>query len=85
MAMSAGAPSPEVPSGGVETAGRRTVSVLGSTGSIGCSTVQLLAANPARFQVRALVGGRNATLLAEQARLLRAELAVIAEDRKSVV
>jgi len=79
MAMSAGAPSPEVPSGGVETAGRRTVSVLGSTGSIGCSTVQLLAANPARFQVRALVGGRNATLLAEQARLLRAELAVIAE------
>jgi len=57
----------------------RTVSVLGSTGSVGVSTVDLLAANPARFRVRALVGGRNAALLAEQARLLHAELAVIAE------
>jgi 1-deoxy-D-xylulose-5-phosphate reductoisomerase len=57
----------------------RTISVLGSTGSVGNSTVDLLAMNPGRFQVRALVGGRNAVLLAEQARLLRAELAVIAE------
>ena len=57
----------------------RTVSVLGSTGSVGRSTVDLLAANPDRFRLRALVGGRNASLLAEQARLLRAELAVIAE------
>ncbi len=57
----------------------RTVSVLGSTGSVGTSTVDLLAANPARFRVRVLVGGRNATLLAQQARLLNAELAVIAE------
>ncbi len=59
--------------------GVRTVSVLGSTGSVGTSTVDLLAANPARFRVRVLVGGRNATLLAEQARLLHAELAVVAE------
>ena len=57
----------------------RTVSVLGSTGSVGCSTVDLLAANPERFQVHALVGGRNAALLAGQARQLRARLAVIAE------
>ncbi len=57
----------------------RTVSVLGSTGSVGSSTVDLLAANPDRFRVRALVGGRNFALLAAQARLLRAELAVIAE------
>ena len=57
----------------------RTVSVLGSTGSVGTSTVDLLAANPDRFRVRALVGGRNFALLAAQARLLRAELAVIAE------
>lgn len=57
----------------------RTISVLGSTGSVGTSTVDLLAMNPGRFHARALVGGRNAVLLAEQARLLRAELAVIAE------
>jgi 1-deoxy-D-xylulose-5-phosphate reductoisomerase len=59
-------------------AGRpRTVTVLGSTGSVGTQTIDLLAAAPERFRVRALVGGRNATLLAEQARLVRAEHAVI--------
>lgn len=52
------------------------VTVLGSTGSIGASTVDLLKANPERYRVRALVGGRNAALLAEQARALGAELAV---------
>jgi 1-deoxy-D-xylulose-5-phosphate reductoisomerase len=58
----------------------RTVTVLGSTGSVGTQTVELLAANPERFGVRALVGGRNAALLAEQARLLGAEWAVIGEE-----
>ena len=57
----------------------RTVSVLGSTGSVGKSTVDLLLANPERFRVHALVGGRNAVLLAEQALKLRAAVAVIAE------
>lgn len=56
-----------------------TVTVLGSTGSIGRSTVDLLAANPERFRVRALVGNRNAALLAEQARRLGAEHAVCAD------
>jgi len=62
------------------TAERRTVSVLGSTGSIGTSTVDLLLAHPDRFRVRAVAGGRNVALLAEQARKLGAELAVIADD-----
>jgi 1-deoxy-D-xylulose-5-phosphate reductoisomerase len=55
------------------------VTVLGSTGSVGTQTVDLLRAEPDRFRVRALVGGRNAALLAEQARLLRADVAVIAD------
>jgi len=55
----------------------KTVSVLGSTGSVGRQTVSLLAAHPERFRVRALVGGKNAALLAEQARLLGAERVVI--------
>ena len=58
----------------------RSVTVLGSTGSVGKSTVDLLAANPDRFTVRALVGGRNAKLLAEQARSLGAGVAVIADE-----
>lgn len=57
----------------------KTVSVLGSTGSVGRQTVSLLAENPDRFRVRALVGGRNAELLAEQARALRAERAVLGD------
>ena len=38
----------------------RTVTVLGSTGSVGTQTVDLLTGAPDRFQVRALVAGRNA-------------------------
>jgi 1-deoxy-D-xylulose-5-phosphate reductoisomerase len=56
------------------------VSVLGSTGSVGTSTVDLLLANPDRFRIRALAGGRNVKLLADQARSLGAELAVIADS-----
>ena len=57
----------------------KTVSVLGSTGSVGTQTIDLLAASPDQFRVRALVAGRNAALLAEQARQLGAELAVVAD------
>ena len=57
----------------------RTVSVLGSTGSIGCSTVDLLLSHREEFRVRCLVGGRNAALLAQQARALGAEHAVISD------
>ncbi len=57
----------------------KTVTVLGSTGSVGTQTVELLQANPDRYRVVALVAGRNARLLAEQARALRAERAVVAD------
>jgi 1-deoxy-D-xylulose-5-phosphate reductoisomerase len=57
----------------------KTVTILGSTGSVGRSTVDLLMAAPGRFRVLALVGNRNAALLAEQARALRAEVAVCAD------
>jgi 1-deoxy-D-xylulose-5-phosphate reductoisomerase len=57
----------------------RSVTILGSTGSVGTQTVDLLRAEPGRWRVRALVARRNAALLAEQARLLGAELAVLAD------
>jgi 1-deoxy-D-xylulose-5-phosphate reductoisomerase len=57
----------------------RSVTVLGSTGSVGRQTLELLAAEPNRFRVRALVANRNASLLAEQARTLRAEHAVVCD------
>lgn len=55
----------------------KSVSILGSTGSVGRQTVTLLASHRDRFRLRALVGGKNAALLAEQALALDAELAVI--------
>ncbi|MBV9757857.1 MAG: 1-deoxy-D-xylulose-5-phosphate reductoisomerase [Alphaproteobacteria bacterium] len=54
----------------------RTVTILGSTGSVGSQTIELLQDRDA-FRVRALVGGRNAALLAQQALALGAELAVV--------
>jgi 1-deoxy-D-xylulose-5-phosphate reductoisomerase len=57
----------------------RWVTVLGSTGSVGTQTVELLVAAPDRFRVRALVAGRNVARLAEQAVALRAELAVVSD------
>ncbi len=60
----------------VPATARRTISVLGSTGSVGTQTLSLLADRSA-FAVRALVAGRNAALLAEQARAYGAEIAVI--------
>jgi 1-deoxy-D-xylulose-5-phosphate reductoisomerase len=61
-----------------DTTGIRTVSILGSTGSIGTQTIDLLA-DRARYRVRALAGGRRAGLLAAQAIALHAERAVISD------
>lgn len=56
----------------------RSVTILGSTGSVGCSTIDLIKRNPADFAVEAITGGSNATLLAEQALLLRPRFVAIA-------
>lgn len=61
-------------------AASRSVSVLGSTGSIGKSTVSLLQGHRDKFTVKALTAHKNVQLLAEQARGLGAELAVIGDE-----
>ncbi len=60
----------------------RTVTVLGATGSVGCNTVDLLARNREIFRVVALTANSNVGLLAEQARLLEPQLAVIGDPDK---
>jgi 1-deoxy-D-xylulose-5-phosphate reductoisomerase len=47
------------------------VALLGSTGSIGRQTIEVLAAHPDMFRVVALAAGSNAALLSEQAARLR--------------
>jgi 1-deoxy-D-xylulose-5-phosphate reductoisomerase len=58
----------------------RRVTVLGSTGSVGVSTLDLFAQAGAEVEVAALVAGRNADALAEQALRWRPEIAVLAEE-----
>ena len=62
---------------------RRRVTVLGSTGSVGCSTLDLMdqieAAGGGAFEVVALTGGANIARLAEQARRWKPAVAVTAD------
>ena len=63
---------------------RRSVAVLGSTGSVGVSTLDLLAharaGGEAEVEVLALAAGRNVALLAEQALTWRPRLAVVSDE-----
>ncbi len=57
----------------------RRVSVLGSTGSVGRNTLDLLLRDPGHFEVESLTANRNVELLAHQARQTRAKCAVVAD------
>jgi 1-deoxy-D-xylulose-5-phosphate reductoisomerase len=67
------------PARAVDTASK-TVTILGSTGSVGRSTVDLIKGHPGKFRVQALTAYKNVDLLAQQARELGAKLAVIGDE-----
>ncbi len=58
----------------------RTVTILGATGSVGTSTLDLVERAPDRFRVRALTANRDVAALAAAAIRTGAELAVVADD-----
>lgn len=60
----------------------RSVTILGSTGSIGCNTIDLIERNHGDYAVEALTANENVDLLARQARALEAKLAVCADETK---
>jgi 1-deoxy-D-xylulose-5-phosphate reductoisomerase len=60
--------------------GVKIISVLGSTGSVGTQTLDIITENPENYRLRALIGGRNFALLAEQAKKFRPEITVISEE-----
>src|SRR4051794_31553591 len=60
--------------------GRRRVALLGSTGSIGRQTLDVLESNSDAFEVVALAAGSNATLLTEQAARFRPSAVALADD-----
>jgi 1-deoxy-D-xylulose-5-phosphate reductoisomerase len=59
----------------------RTLAILGATGSVGRSTLDLVEREPERWRVRALSADTNARELARQAIRTRAEIAVVADER----
>ena len=58
----------------------KRITVLGSTGSVGTSTLDLVARNQEQFTVEALTANQNVEALARQAREFDAKLAVIADE-----
>lgn len=73
--MAVSAASPQLP----PATWPRRVTILGSTGSVGQNTIDLLLRHPDDFTVEALTANRNAKLLAEQARAAKARFAVVAD------
>ncbi|WP_068774661.1 1-deoxy-D-xylulose-5-phosphate reductoisomerase [Paenibacillus sp. FJAT-26967] len=56
----------------------KRIAVLGSTGSIGTQTLDVIAHHPELFSLEAIAGGHNVELLAEQIRQFRPKLASVA-------
>jgi 1-deoxy-D-xylulose-5-phosphate reductoisomerase len=61
---------------------RRSLSILGATGSIGKSTLDLVGRSPDAFEIIALTAQNNAVELAESAKRVGARLAVIGNEQQ---
>jgi 1-deoxy-D-xylulose-5-phosphate reductoisomerase len=61
---------------------RRRIAILGATGSIGKSTLDLIERSPERFEVVALTAATKSEALADIARRTRAKLAVVADETR---
>jgi 1-deoxy-D-xylulose-5-phosphate reductoisomerase len=60
----------------------RKIAILGATGSVGKSTLDLVERNRERFEVVAVTAASNVVVLAEIARRTRAKLAVTADESR---
>src|SRR5258708_40060855 len=56
------------------------LAILGSTGSIGVSTLDVVGRHPERYSIHALVAGQNAGLLATQILRFRPKVVVVATE-----
>ncbi len=59
---------------------KKQIAILGSTGSIGTQALEVIAANPALFEVYALTANNNVDLLIAQAKIFRPEMIAIANE-----
>jgi 1-deoxy-D-xylulose-5-phosphate reductoisomerase len=63
----------------------RTIAILGSTGSIGCSTLEVIASFPDRFRAVYLSANRNIDLLREQINTFRPKGVVVLDPERAAV
>ena len=61
----------------------KRLAILGSTGSIGVSTLEIVAEHPDCFQVVALTAGRNLALLEEQISRFRPEVVAVPDQENA--
>ncbi|HKD68750.1 MAG TPA: 1-deoxy-D-xylulose-5-phosphate reductoisomerase [Candidatus Binataceae bacterium] len=62
----------------------KTIAVLGSTGSVGVTTLDVVSRFSEQFRVGAIAAGRNVELLAEQIRRFRPELVSVADGEAAL-
>ncbi|RLM94067.1 1-deoxy-D-xylulose 5-phosphate reductoisomerase, chloroplastic [Panicum miliaceum] len=80
------APPPAWPGRAVAEPGQRLwdgpkpISIVGSTGSIGTQTLDIVAENPDKFRVVALAAGSNVTLLADQVKTFKPKLVAVRNE-----
>ncbi|TVU52270.1 MAG: 1-deoxy-D-xylulose-5-phosphate reductoisomerase [Arthrospira sp. PLM2.Bin9] len=60
----------------------KAITLLGSTGSIGTQTLDIVAHHPDKFKIVGLATGSNVTLLAQQVRQFRPEIVAICDQNK---
>ena len=61
---------------------KKRIAILGSTGSIGTQTLNVIRRHPDLFEAEVLVGGSNAELLIKQALEFQPNMVVIADKSK---
>ena len=61
---------------------KRTIAILGSTGSIGTQTLQVVDEHPDKFEVYAITANTRVEELIQQARKFMPEAVVIADESK---
>lgn len=63
----------------------KKISVLGSTGSIGTQTMDIVRANPGELKVEAVAAGSNIEMLEKQIREFHPEIAVVYDETKAAL
>ncbi|MBU2623126.1 MAG: 1-deoxy-D-xylulose-5-phosphate reductoisomerase, partial [Proteobacteria bacterium] len=63
----------------------KSLSILGSTGSIGANALKIAEMFPDRFRVRVLAAKNNVIMLAEQIRIFSPDFAVVFDEKSALM